>query len=190
MRTAASTEFRCAGSAISKTKRDTATRSRLVETVADRMFTWWSDSTRVTSESSRDRSIASTWIWTRNRAVVPESHSTSRIRSGWDRRAAMFAQSARCTETPSPRVTKPTISSPGTGVQHLANLVHTSETPLTTTPVSVARSRRGGAPGRVTSAASSSLPDSPPIACTRRWTTEAADAWPSPIAAYREDTSA
>ena len=35
--------------------------NRVVVTDADRMFTWWSDSSRVTSLSSRFRSIASTW---------------------------------------------------------------------------------------------------------------------------------
>ncbi len=39
LRTAASTEVRCDGSAISKTKRDIATRSREVDTDADRMLT-------------------------------------------------------------------------------------------------------------------------------------------------------
>jgi len=35
-----------------------------------------------------------------------------------------LAQSARCTETPRPRVTNPTISSPGTGLQQVTCLVH------------------------------------------------------------------
>ena len=53
------------GSPISNVNRLTATRSRVVVTDADRMFTCWSDSTRVTSDSSRGRSSASTWIATR-----------------------------------------------------------------------------------------------------------------------------
>ena len=59
-----------------------ATRSREVETVADRMFTWWSDSTRVTSDSSRVRSSASTWICTRKTLPALGAHSTSTMRSG------------------------------------------------------------------------------------------------------------
>ena len=55
-----------AGSAISKVNLETATRSRVVDTFAARMFTWLSERTRVTSDSSRLRSSASTWIWTRN----------------------------------------------------------------------------------------------------------------------------
>ena len=51
----------------------------------------------------------------------------------------------RCTETPLPRVTKPRIASPGTGVQQRASLTHTSAMPLTTTPGSPAG---GGRPGR------------------------------------------
>ena len=39
---------------------------------------------------------------------------------------AALVQSVRCTLTPPPRVTKPRMSSPGTGVQHLASLTQTS----------------------------------------------------------------
>ena len=52
------------------------------------MLTCWSDSTRVTSESSRDRSSASTWIATRNTDDADGAHSTSTIRSGWPARAS------------------------------------------------------------------------------------------------------
>jgi len=51
---------------------------------------------------------------------------------------ATFTQSVRCTETPCPRVTKPSTASPGTGVQQRASLTQTSETPFTTTPGSPA----------------------------------------------------
>ena len=54
-----------------------------------------------------------------------------------------FVQSARCTETPLPRVTKPTISSPGTGVQHFASLTRMSGAPRTSTPESPPRGCRG-----------------------------------------------
>lgn len=53
------------GSPISKTNRLIATRSRVVFTEAERMFTWFSERTRVTSESSDLRSSASIWISTR-----------------------------------------------------------------------------------------------------------------------------
>ena len=65
------------GSAISKVNRLTATRSRLVVTYADRMLTRSSESTRVTSESSRCRSSASTWIETTNVESADGAHSTS-----------------------------------------------------------------------------------------------------------------
>ena len=48
------------------------------------------------------------------------------IRSGWASRDSALVQSVRCTDTPLPRVTKPMIGSPGTGVQHLASLTQTS----------------------------------------------------------------
>ncbi len=91
---------------------------------------------RVMSESSRARSSASTWMATRNIDCAVGAHSTSTSRSGCDLRLEAFVQSARCTETPAPRVTKPRIASPGTGVQHLASLTHTSEIPRTMTPAS------------------------------------------------------
>src|SRR5690606_8873872 len=73
-RTAFSTCPRCFGSPISNVKRLTATRSRVVVTDADRMLTCWSDSTRVTSDSSRGRSSASTWIATRKTESSPGDH--------------------------------------------------------------------------------------------------------------------
>src|SRR5690606_39059695 len=149
LRTAASTCARCAGSAISKTKREIATRSVVVETEPERMLRWWSESTRVTSESSRERSSASTWICTSNSVALPCVHSTSTSRSGCVRRSSTLTQSERCTLTPCDFVTKPTMSSPGTGVQHFASLTHTSPMPLTMTPGSPVRTRRESRPGRV-----------------------------------------
>ena len=60
------------------------------------------------------------------------SHSTSMSRSR-DRLAseAALAQSARCTETPRPRVTNPMISSPGTGVQQRERRTIMSSRPST-----------------------------------------------------------
>ena len=45
-----------------------------------------------------------------------------------------LAQSRLWMETPNPRVTKPMISSPGSGEQHLANLMGQLSMPSTTTP--------------------------------------------------------
>ncbi len=50
-----------------------------------------------------------------------------------------LAQSARCTDTPRPRVTKPMISSPGTGVQHRDSRTMTSSRPSTCTPAAPVR---------------------------------------------------
>ena len=93
-------------------------------------------------------------------------------------------QSVRCTETPLPRVTKPMIGSPGTGVQQRASLTHTSAVPTTTTPGSPVR-RRMERVGVVASARSSLAPSSPPREATSRPTTCWALTWPSPTAAYR-----
>ena len=45
-----------------------------------------------------------------------------------------FAQSALCIATPLPLVIYPIISSPGSGLQHLANLISILSNPLTTIP--------------------------------------------------------
>ena len=45
--------------------------------------------------------------------------------------ATALAQSLRCTDTPRPRVTKPMISSPGTGVQQRERRTITSSSPST-----------------------------------------------------------
>ena len=64
---------------------------------------------------------------------------TGTMRSRWvSDRCSMFTQLARWTETPWPWVTKPRISSPGTGVQHLDSRTQTSATPSTSMPESLA----------------------------------------------------
>ena len=98
-------------------------------------------------------------------------------------------QVLRCTDTPPPRVTKPRISSPGTGVQHLASLTQTSEAPLTTTPGSPAGRRRPVRAGTAVSAMSSTAPSEPPSEATTFCTTEVAETCPSPTAAYSAVTS-
>src|SRR6266496_1149510 len=133
------------GSPISKVNLLTATRSLVVVTDADRMLTCWSEMDRVTSDSSPVRSRASTWMATRNSESSVGDQRTATSRSGWESsRWRRFRQSARCTETPWPRVMNPVISSPGTGVQHLDSRAHTSAAPSTTTPESPAGGGLGG----------------------------------------------
>ena len=62
------------------------------------------------------------------------SHSTSMMRSGCRFKSSALGQSARCTDTPRPRVTKPKMSSPGTGLQQRDRRTSTSSTPFTTMP--------------------------------------------------------
>ncbi len=96
-----------------------------------------------------------------------------------------MAQSVRWTETPEPRVTKPMMASPGTGVQQRANFTQTSGSPATMTPGSPA-SRLFGL---VTTSPADSTSSRPPTCSTRRFTTESADIRLSPISAYKADTS-
>ena len=106
---------------------------------AERMFPPASPMAMVTSLSRPMRSVASTTISTRN-SVAPEvSHATSIMRSGWAMSPATFGQVARWTETPRPRVMKPTMSSPATGLQQCARWTSRSASPLTTTPQLVRR---------------------------------------------------
>ena len=170
------------GSAISKVKRDSAMRSRVVVTDALRMLTCVSDRARVTSDSRRARSRASTWMLTRNRLLDVGAHSTSTMRSGSACSPGTLTQSERCTETPAPRVTNPTISSPGTGVQQRASLTHTSAAPLTMTPTSpgVRCRDRTTVVGVMTSAASSAAPSTPPADSMSRLTIVSAEMRPSP----------
>ena len=110
------------------------------------MDTFCSLIVRVISESRPWRSRAS--ICTVTVKTAPEeslAHSTSMRRSGSSLSFAAFVQSVRWTLTPPPRVTKPKISSPGTGVQHLASLAIMSAEPATRTPAPSARRRFSGA---------------------------------------------
>src|SRR6185437_10813174 len=106
---------------------------------------------------------------------VDGAHSTSTIRSGSASSEAALVQVLRCTDTPPPRVTKPRISSPGTGVQHFASLTQTSEAPLTTTP--------GSPAGRRLPARAGTALSDPPSEATTFCTTEVALTCPSPTAA-------
>src|SRR5215468_860955 len=89
------------------------------------MLTCCSEIDLVISDKSPVLSSASTWIAARNRELSRGAQCTVTMRSGSDStRCAMLTQPVRCTDTPLPLVTKPTISSPGTGVQHLDSLAH------------------------------------------------------------------
>ena len=81
------------------------------------------------------RSRHSTTISTWKSASAEPSHSTSIMRSGCAIRPFTLGQLARCTDTPRPRVTKPTMSSPATGLQQCARRTSISiSPPLTSTP--------------------------------------------------------
>ena len=119
--------------------------------------------------------------------MVVGAHSTSINRSGSSRSDFTFVQSARCTDTPLPRVTNPTISSPGTGVQHFASLTRMSGAPRTSTPESPPRGARlrptcgrSMGPVEVSSALTSAVTFS---------MTDCVETWPSPTAAYSAETS-
>ena len=103
------------------------------------MLTWWSLRALATSRSSRDRSSATTSTPAgTSPGLRSPSHSTSIMRVACSVMSdTALAQSERCTLTPRPRVTKPMISSPGTGVQQLARRTSTSSRPSTCTPTLV-----------------------------------------------------
>ena len=105
-----------------------------------------SESTAATSRSRFMRSSASTCTSTLYDTVADGavSHSTSMMRSGSVIRSFAFGQSARCTDTPRPRVTKPMIWSPGTGLQHFERRTSTSLRPFTTMPDELCVSWRFG----------------------------------------------
>ena len=130
------TASRWLGSASSKSKRIFEIRSEPVWVEQATMFTWWSEMAFDTSRSSFDRSRAFTSIEAMNMSSpASPSHSTSIMRAVWAAASeTALAQSARCTLTPRPRVMKPMISSPGTGVQQRESRTITSSRPSTWTP--------------------------------------------------------
>ena len=95
-------------------------------------------------------------------------------------------------ETPWPRVMNPTISSPGTGVQHFASFTQISLGLMPATTIAPSRAgswRILGCPGVTASERVSSVPSPPPRLSTSLVTTLWADTCPSPRAAYSPDTS-
>ncbi len=160
-------ESRWPGSPSSNSKRIFETRSEPVCDVELRMLTWPSDRARATSESRRGRSRAFTSMAATNIPECSVSHSTSITRSSCPVESdTALAQSARCTDTPRPRVTNPSSSSPGTGVQHFDRRTMTSSSPSTWTPT-VWRSREARRGWRAVVGSCSSTSGSPP----RSWRT-------------------
>ena len=163
-----------------------ATRSREVCTDADRMLTCWSDSTRVTSESSRLRSSASTWSCDEEDAApTMGAHSTSISRSGWREQrlgvgavGAVHRDAVAAGDEADDRVAGHRRAAPGQLDPHVGGADDDD--------ARVARRAGAGARvGMVASARSSVAPSSPPSEATSRPTTCWADTWPSPTAAYR-----
>ena len=129
------TVSRCLASAISKVKRVLATRLRAVcevgaEDVHVRVGQHHGDVGEEAGPVERLDLDVDQEAWT-GRWGPTRPRAASR---GWLRSSLALVQSWRWTETPPPLVTKPRISSGGTGVQHFASLTHTSGAPLTTTP--------------------------------------------------------
>ena len=85
----------------------------------------------VTRASTPGRSRVSMTRVTANIASLRRAHSTRISRSGWYSRFCTLGQSTECTDTPRPRVTKPMISSPGSGLQQPAKKASMSSSPLT-----------------------------------------------------------
>ena len=110
--------------------------SLLLFAITATMLTSISSQTFERSEKRPLRSSASTETSVSNeRFCFSTSHSTGRnlaLSSGGSE--MMFEQSALCTDTPLPFVIKPTISSPGTGLQHLASLMRGLSMPLMRIP--------------------------------------------------------
>jgi len=152
---------------------------------ADWIEMWCSPITLVTSERMPARSSPSACRATRNELSAVGAHATSTSRSGWDRSACAFVQSLRWTDTPLSRVTKPMISSPGTGRQQRASFTHTFGSPWTTTPASFPDPLllRARVMTEVSSPPSSATASVPPSESIRRCTTDCELMLPSPIAA-------
>src|SRR6185437_104502 len=100
----------------------TLIRSRAIASVMSRSSPW--RSTATTSTSAKNGASS---------PVLPQSAGIRRSRCAGSRWVT-FSQSCRCTITPRVRVTKPTIGSGGTGLQHLAIIVAMLFTPSTSTP--------------------------------------------------------
>src|SRR6185436_12209112 len=95
----------------------TARPSSVVRHLAWEMFTPCSVNVFEMAASSPGRSVQVTWTATGRSVFDSSSHETSTRRAG--SRSSAFGQSRVWMTTPCPRLMKPTMSSPGTGVQHL-----------------------------------------------------------------------
>ena len=155
------------------------------------MLRRWSESAADTSRRSHSRSRASTTSEATKVPRLSASHSTSMTRSVCSRtRATALVQSVRCTVTPRPRVMKPMISSPGTGVQQRDRRTSICSWPSTWTRAGWLAERRGrrGVVNPVESCSSRSG-SSPESMRAMRVATDWAETWRSPTAANRASRS-
>ena len=87
------------------------------------------------------RLFAKIWISVEYRSLLPAAlwlpatPHRSDVPAHTQARLMILIQSVRWMDTPRPLVTKPTISSPGTGLQHLENRTATSWIPFTMMPL-------------------------------------------------------
>jgi len=136
----------------------TARPSSVVRHLACEMFTPCSVNDFEMAASRPGRSSHVTCTATGRTVLDSSSQATSRRRAG--SRSSAFGQSRVWMTTPCPRLMKPMISSPGTGVQHFANFTRMSASPWTRTPAidrfATGRRAAGGASG--TGAAGASEP--------------------------------
>ena len=149
------------------------------------MFTWWSDRWRSTRRAAAATGRAPSPRSRRRTApgavVVPldVDQAVGLARGASD---TALAQSARWTDTPRPRVTKPMISSPGTGVQQRESRTITSSRPSTCTPTVGLRCRRWRRGWRTVAgscSSSSPLPEAgEPRAPRPTWPTRGSRRWP------------
>ena len=91
--------------------------------------------TEVSTDSATPWSFALMTMLATKRTPLVSGHSAGRMRlPSSASRLCRLGQSARWMTTPLPRVTNPTIASPGTGLQHPAKRVRRPVMPLTMTP--------------------------------------------------------
>src|SRR5207253_968147 len=137
-RMAAMMSWSCRRSATSTTKLLIPRRSSVTVTSAFVMLPLRAEMAPVISERSPGRSLPMyTAMRTGRLPGSSTSHSTSINRSRSRTLLATVRQSRACTVSPRPRVMKPTIGSPGSGLQHRANRTSRSSTPRIRTPSAV-----------------------------------------------------
>ncbi len=163
--------------------------ARSSDTVAERMFTWCSLSTRVTSDSSPERSSASTWICTRKTLFEVGAHSTSTMRSGSRRqRLHVHAVGAVHGHAAAPRDEADDLVA-----GHRACSTSRASPGCRARRARARRSRpRAGSccgPGRGRRSSRSSVSSVAEISAVTFSSTDCVDTCPSPTAAYSAETS-